>query len=56
MNQAITVRQLDARAVMQYEKTKGDAAASFIFLTPGEGNDAACCNEPAPPMPSATAP
>jgi catechol 2,3-dioxygenase-like lactoylglutathione lyase family enzyme len=34
--------------------SKGDAAASFIFLTPDERSEAACCNEAAPPTPASS--
>ena len=34
--------------------SKGDAAASFIFLTPAEKSEAACCNEAAAPTPTSS--
>ena len=34
--------------------SKGDAAASFIFLTPGASSEVACCNEAAPPTPASS--
>jgi hypothetical protein len=33
---------------------KGDAASSFMFLTPEESSAASCCNEAAPPTPAAS--
>jgi hypothetical protein len=34
--------------------SKGDAAASFLFLAPGESSEAACCDEAAPPTPASS--
>jgi hypothetical protein len=34
--------------------SKGNAAASFLFLAPGESSEAACCNEAAPPTPASS--
>jgi catechol 2,3-dioxygenase-like lactoylglutathione lyase family enzyme len=33
---------------------KGDAASSFMFLTPEESSVASCCNEAAPPTPASS--